>query len=72
MANMAANNSILAEALLEDKLADFWLDHPCLYDVRCPEFKNQELRDKASQELAEKLGTTSKIILNFNVKNSSW
>ena len=55
---MAANNSIVADAVLEDKLADLWPDYPCLYDVRCPEFKNRELRDKVFQELAEKLGTT--------------
>ena len=41
---MAANNSIVADAVLEDKLADLWPDYPCLYDVRCPEFKNRELR----------------------------
>ena len=58
--NMAANSSIIAEAMLEDKLADFWPDYPCLYDVRCPEFKNRELRDKVFQELAEKLANTSK------------
>ncbi|CAH3031652.1 unnamed protein product, partial [Pocillopora meandrina] len=60
---MAANNSIVADAVLEDKLADLWPD-----DVRCPEFKNRELRDKAFQELAEKLGTTCKIIQNFITK----
>ena len=53
---MAANNSIVADAVLEDKLADLWPDYPCLYDVRCPEFKNRELRDKAFQKLAEKHG----------------
>ena len=53
---MAANNSIVADAVLEDKLADLWPDYPCLYDVRCPEFKNRELRNKAFQELAEKHG----------------
>ena len=53
---MAANNSIVADAVLEDKLADLWPDYPCLYDVQCPEFKNRELRDKAFQKLAEKHG----------------
>ena len=52
---------MVAEAILEDKLADIWPDYPCLYDVRCPEFKNRDLRDKAFQEMAEKLGTTCKI-----------
>ena len=53
---MAANNSIVADAVLEYKLADLWPDYPCPYDVRCPEFKNRELREKAFQELAEKHG----------------
>ncbi len=64
--------SIIAEAVLEDKLADFWPDYPCLYDVRCPEFKNQELWDKAFQDLAEKLGTTCKkeyLDINFIIIN---
>ena len=52
---MAAESLIVAEAVLEDKLADFWPDYPCLYDVWCPEFKNRDLRDKAFQELPEKL-----------------
>ena len=69
---MAANNSIVADAVLEDKLADLWPDYPCHHDVRCPEFKNWELQDKAFQELAEKLGTTCKIIQNFiSVKNTN-
>ena len=46
-----ANRPIVAEAVLEDKLADFWPNYPCLYDVKSPEFKNQELRDKAFKEL---------------------
>ena len=37
---MASNNSSIAtEAVLEDKLADFWPDFPCLYDVRSSDFK---------------------------------
>ena len=51
---IAENSSIVAEAVLEDKLPDFWPDYRCLYDVQCPDFKNRELRDKAFQELAEK------------------
>ena len=36
---MALSNVIVAEAMLEDKLADIWPDYSCLYDVRCPEFQ---------------------------------
>ena len=48
---MATNNSIVSEAILEDKLADIWPDYPCPHDVRCPEVKNRDLRDKAFQEM---------------------
>ena len=59
---MAASSSVLvAEAILEDKLADIWLDYPCLYDVRSADFKKRDLREKSFQEMAEKLGTTCKI-----------
>ena len=64
---MANNCSIVSEAVLEDKLADFWPDFPCLYDVRSSDFKNRELRDKALQELAEKLGTTCKFNCIFSL-----
>ena len=56
----SSNSSFATEAVLEDKLADFWPDFPCLYDVRSPDFKNRELWEKALEELAEKLGTTCK------------
>ena len=54
---MAENSSLVAEAVVEDELADFG---PIIgvYDVRCPEFKNRDLRDNAFQELAKRLGTT--------------
>ena len=60
--NLAASSSVLvAEAILEDKLADIWPDYPCLYDVRSADFRNRDLREKALQEMAEKLETTCKI-----------
>ena len=62
---MVNNSLIVTEALLEDKLADFWPDVPCLYDVRCSNVKNRELQDKALQELAEKLGTSCKLIFDL-------
>ncbi|XP_046863243.1 uncharacterized protein LOC124456987 [Xenia sp. Carnegie-2017] len=56
--NLASGSVVEAEALLEDHLADIWPDFPCLYDVRCPEFKNRDLRENAYEEIAEKLGKT--------------
>ena len=47
---MVTNNSIVAEAILEDKLADIWPDYPCLYDMRCPEFKNRDLRNSVHEQ----------------------
>ena len=40
---MANESCISTEAVLEDKLADFWPDFPCLYDVRSSDFKNRDL-----------------------------
>ena len=37
---MASSNAIVAETILEEKLADLWLDYPCLYIVRSPDLKN--------------------------------
>ena len=53
---MAASSAVVAEAMLEGQIADIWPDYACLYDVRSPEFKNRKLRDRAIQEMAEKLG----------------
>ena len=58
---MATSSAVVAEAveaMLEDQIADIWPDYACLYDVRSPEFKNRDLRDRAIQEMAEKLGKT--------------
>ena len=59
MAEMAGKNSeLVSEVILEDQLVDIWPQYPCLYDVRSSEFKNRDARDKALQEIAEKLGQT--------------
>ena len=60
--NMVTSSAVVAEAMLEDQIADIWPDYVCLYDVRSPEFKNRDLRDRAIQEMAEKLEKTG--ILN--------
>ncbi|XP_028410489.1 uncharacterized protein LOC114542944 [Dendronephthya gigantea] len=44
--------------MLEDQIADIWPEYPCLYDVRCPDFKNRELLEHSFKEIAEKLGQT--------------
>ena len=38
---MAAQNELLAEAILEDKLVDIWPEYRCLYDVSSADFKNR-------------------------------
>ena len=57
---LTLGNAIVAEAVLEDKLADVWPDYPCLYNVRCPDLKNRQFCNKSTQEIAEKRGKTYK------------
>ncbi len=52
------DEAMWGEAILEDKLIDLWPDYPCLYDVNLPEFKNRDKREKAMEEMAEKLEQT--------------
>ena len=53
-------SELVAEAILEDKLVDIWPKFPCIYNVRSPDFKNRDLREKAFEEIAEKLGQSGK------------
>ena len=48
---MAGN--LVAEVFAEEKLVDLWQDFPCLYDVRCPDFKNRDKREQALSRIAE-------------------
>ena len=42
------NSTVIAEAVLEDKIADICRTiHPCLYDVRSAGGKNREMRENA-------------------------
>ena len=52
---MATTRDIVSEMLLEDKLAQLWPDHPCLYDVRSGAFKNRDMRQQAMEEIGRKL-----------------
>ena len=51
--------------LLEDELVDIWSQCPMLYDVRSGEFKNRDAREKALEEIAERLGQTG-IVRTFS------
>ena len=55
---MADHSELVAEAMSEDQLVDMWSDYPCLYDVRSAGFKNRDSQEKASKEIADKLGQT--------------
>ncbi len=55
---MAAQNELLAEAILEDKLVDIWPEYRCLYDVSSADFRNRDKRERAVTEIASKLGQT--------------
>ena len=56
-------SELVTDAILEDQLVDIWQEYPCLY-VRSSDFKNRDSREKAQQEIAEKLGQTGQYILN--------
>ncbi len=51
-----AASSVVAEAILEDKIADIfsWTIPICLHDVRSPDVKTRELREIAVVKIAEK------------------
>lgn len=57
---MTAPSEHVIEVLLEDSLVEIWPDYPCLYDVRSPEFKNRDYREKALKEIAGQLNTTGR------------
>ena len=58
---MAGQSELVADAILDNKIADLWPNYPCLYDVRSPDFKNREIRGKAFEEIAQKMQKTGKI-----------
>ena len=43
----------------EDTLIDFWEQHPCLYDISSKSYSNRNEKQKATNEIAEKLCTTA-------------
>ena len=57
---MEDQSQLLADVLLEDKIADIWPEYPCLYDARSPDFKNRDMREMAYLEIAEKLDKSGK------------
>lgn len=58
---MAGQSKLLADAILEAKIAHIWSNYRCLYDVRSPDCKDRDMREKACQEIVEKLQKTGKI-----------
>ena len=46
-----ATHDVVADIMLEDKIADLWPDYPCLYDVKSPDFKNRDLRESFQDSL---------------------
>ena len=57
---MEGQSQLLADVLLEDKIAEIWPEYLCLYDVRLPDFKNRDMREKAYHEIAEKVEKSGK------------
>ena len=56
MVDQNQTHELVSDVLFEDHLVDMWPQHPCLYDVRSSGFKNRDSREKALEEIAEKLG----------------
>lgn len=54
---MAAQNDLLPEAILEDKLVD-----KCLYDASSADFRNRDKGECAIAEIANKLSQTGDIL----------
>jgi hypothetical protein len=73
---MAASTSsvVIAEAVVEDEIADIWPDYPCLYDVWSPDFKNREMRENSVVKIAEKRGKTGMLCqtLTHVCANAMW
>ena len=57
---MEGQSQLLADVLLEDKITEIWPEYPCLYNVRSPDFKHRDMREKAYQEITEKLEKSGK------------
>jgi hypothetical protein len=59
---MAAQNELLAEAILKDKLVDLWPEYRCLYNVSSADFRNRDNRECAVTEIASELSQTGNIL----------
>ena len=57
-----ATHDVVADIMSEGKIADLWPDYPCLYDVKSPDFKNRDLRERSFQDIAEKVGKSGKFL----------
>ena len=56
MADQNQTHELVSDVLFEDHVVDMWPQYPWLYDVRSSDFKNRDSREKALEEIAEKLG----------------
>ncbi len=62
----STSSAVIPEAVLEDKIADFRPDYPCLLcDVRSADFKNRELREIAVVNIAVKRRTSDMFYINI-------
>ena len=55
MAEHNESNPLVSDALAEEKLVEMWPDYLCLFDVRSPEFKDRDKRQKALEEIAKEI-----------------
>ncbi len=64
------NSVYFSEAILEEKFVELWPDYPFLYDVRSPEFKDRNKREKAMAEIAEKVEQNGEYRPTTNIRKT--
>lgn len=47
-----AEQNVVADIILENQIADYGPDYPCLYDVRSPNFKKSDFCESCVVEIA--------------------
>lgn len=60
MAVESAALSFLWKDSLTERLIELFKGNPCLYDTKCADYHNRDLKKKILEEMAGEVGTTSK------------
>ena len=60
MATESPGLSFLWKDSLTERLIELFKGNPCLYDTKCADYHNRDLKKKILEEIADEVGTTSK------------